>query len=944
MKMPQLVPLHVHSDASLRDGLGPVSRLVEAAALKGFPALALTDHGSLANAVSFSLEAQRVGVKPILGLEAYVSYGGSTGHLTLLADGIAGFRNLVRLNNIGHRTTGRSPSITINELIEYSDDIVLLTGCASSPLLLLPLEEALKLGARLKGAFGRRMFVELMFVFESYPMARVLWLADHLELPLVLTNDVHFPYQQDAKLHRILTTMKAGFDYNADHLWLKQTEDIAAVAAGTLPKRVFVEAAKVSAAIARQIEEVDLRRDPKTVLPHMADADAKLELAVFGLCPDHTLSSDYKARAEYELSIIKSMGYSTYFLILHDLIAEAKRLGVRVGPGRGSGAGSLILWLLGVTDIDPIRYKLPFERFLHERRVEMPDVDIDLDSETRGKVLEYANRRWGAVPIATYSRYSHRSLIHDLAKTLRITPADEETLKMKERESAEFEALGGRTELFLECYDAFLDQIRHKGKHAGGVVIAKDMSLIPLERVGGELVAAWTEGKRNELTYAGFVKFDLLGLTALSVLARLESRFGKRAAEPEDAPEVFELFRKGNLAGIFQFSGSEGIRELTMKLGPTKFEDLVVLNGLYRPGALDAGTADKYIEWADSPRKIDPLIDDIVADTRGAIVYQEQVMKIIQRVMGGTLGDAEVARRIVVKSKRDDPEWVAEIRHLQIEFVAEARSKGMDEDVAIDLWMELETHSRYSFNRAHSTAYARIAWETAWWKWHHPAHFYTALLNVDMTSAQEYIVAAVRSGIEVKTPHVNVSGPEYVAEEDVIYVPLTQVNFMGEKGALHLVANRAGIDFTSFEDFMERVAKKFVRGRAREGLLQLGCFSGLSGDTLCLGIKSDVVDITRSEYERQQHYLGYVIPDAELLETIDSFEKKGWVAGVITEVKQKRSRYGAYSVYKLTPHGTFWLREEEPSYKGGQLVAAKKTSTGKASKVKRLAHVRKETK
>jgi len=535
---PDFVHLHLHTDASMRDGLGTVSRLVQAAKEKGFKTLAMTDHGTLANAIVFSNECVANDIKPILGLEAYVD-GEVKGHLTLLADGNKGWENLVRLNNLGHRSQFKQPAITIYQLFDHHENIICLSGCQSSPFQQLSFDEALKLGTKFKMVFGNKFFIEMMDVNSFSHAIRAYDLAQELNSKLVITNDVHFPYQEDAPIHKLLTQMKAKFTYEDDQLWLKTSNEMA-------EKFSFLnvltkwDAINRAGRIAEMIEPVTFSSVPS--LPEIEDADDKLLKLLRSQAAIKSIPCKEYDRMGYEYKIITKMGYSAYFLILHDLINKTKELDIKVGPGRGSGAGSYVLYLLGVTGINPLEFDLPFERFLNEFRVGMPDVDIDFDHENRHRLIEYAEQKWGAVPIATYSRYSHKSLVHDLANVLKMPKEKELSLAELTNESSQFIEYCEENHEFADAYGAILGQVRHKGKHAGGIVITN--KAIPLERtvLKGEIVAAWTEGKTNELSQAGIVKFDLLGLTALSILRRLEQKLGMTPVYKEGGLE-FNLSR-----------------------------------------------------------------------------------------------------------------------------------------------------------------------------------------------------------------------------------------------------------------------------------------------------------------------------------------------------------------------------------------------------------------
>jgi len=926
--------LHVHTDASVLDGLGTVKTLVSAAKSSGFKSLAMTDHGTLANAISFTNECNLAGIKPILGVEGYLIVNDVVGHITLLADGNKGFDNLIKLNNLGHASKHKQPAFTVDQLLKHSRNLICLTGCVSSPLNNLPRDEALKLGIKLKSAFGSNLFAEVMFVADIDTWSRPMWLAEKLELETVVTNDVHFPLQEHSTIHPRVVRMRAGFDYNSEHLWLKKAKYIGnrAKAAG-ISFKDFKAMVENTSMIADKISIVNLSRTAS--LPHVKNATRKLwqqiNTALFMYFPD---DKEYLLRAKHEYDIIQQTGFSAYFLILKDIIDYARKVGTKIGPGRGSGASSLVLYLLGITEIDPIKHNLIFERFLSKDRKEMPDVDIDFDSIHRKKVIEYTAKKWNAIPIATYSRYSHKSLIHDLVRSFRLPRdigaemaergVDSDIFKKTTKENPEFEL----------AYETLLHQVRHKGKHAGGVIITE--ASVPVERVGSELAAAWTEGKQNQLTQAGIVKFDLLGLAALSVIGQLEKKLELSANPPEDEHEVFEIFTSGQLAGIFQFSGSPGIRDLTIRIAPSTFKDLVAINGLYRPGALAAGVTDKYHEWKRKPRKTPKLIEDILKDTYGAIVFQEQVMAIFAKVLGITFSEADGIRKIIVKSRPDDPVWVDKFNNLKDNFF-KAAGKKLTAKMTETLWNELATHSKYSFNRAHSTAYARIAWDMAWWKYYYPTHFYAESMNYDIGNQQSLVIEAASFGIDIVPPDINKSNALYTADDSRVFMPLSAIKFLGVKGAQSIIDERKNGDFVTTKDFMKRIPKSIVRARAREGFWHLGSFNNLESGHISDLELSKKYRAPRNKHESYLKYLGLIMPTSRMLKEIKRLPK-GWVMGIVDGVKEKRSRWGPYKVYYLSPSGVCWSREA--SIAENDIIAVKiNKSNGKLLDYENYNHI-----
>lgn len=907
----QFTHLHVHTDSSRIDGLGPIHRTVQAAKDLGFKALAVTDHGTLSNSIAFTASAKHIGIKPILGMEAYVGRDGRRFHLSLLADGQKGFKTLVDLNNLGQRSDDASkPTFPLEALRKHNEGLIVLSGCPASPMQELDWPDARQIASELKSIFGGRFFAELMFI-GSYntPWERSAKLVQDLDLVPIVTNDVHFPYAADAASHKILVQMKANFEYESRNLFLATPEELRLRVRAMAPDYLDILEMGMANAykLAGKLRPVAFDDKPK--LPHIPDANSALISAVqAGLASKFPMGApdEYLARITDELGVIQDMDFASYFLILSDIIQFAKAKGVRIGPGRGSGAGCLVLFLLDCTEIDPIKYGLSFDRFLNRRRKEMPDVDTDIDAEYRDVVINYAHDRWGAMPVATYSRYSHKSLTHDLARVFR-SPRELDAKAAEEGpDSPAFKQLTKDYPGFKPTYDICMDQIRHVGKHAGGIVIVDPSIPVPMERTAdGGLVVGWTEGEFRELSQAGIVKFDMLGLTALSVLRRLEERHGCRAADPVDDDPVFELFQTGDLLGIFQFAGSQGIRDFTVKVSPHTLEDLIAINALYRPGALDSGATEMYPEWKKSPRSLHPFIDDILAPTFGVICYQEQFMQIYARMTDGDMSDADIARKVLAKARPGQLDWEEKMAKLKADFFDGADKHGIDPVTTDTIWGEIVTHTRYSFNRSHSVAYAHVAWQMAWWKYYHRTDFFAALLTVDRAEWERYLFDVVASGVDVVPPHINTSTEDFISQDGKLYLPLTVVKHLGGVGVKAIIDAQP---FKDVADYMARVPKKAVTGRARLGLWQIGAMDGLGADAKSLGVE-DPGELTK--LEKEDRFMGMHLPDAKFLKRLDKARRGGYVAGIVISKEQRTSSYGKYFVFKLMPDGAFWSRNHD---------------------------------
>lgn len=928
--------LHVHTDMSFLDGMGTVENLLTHAKGAGVDTVACSDHGTLGNAVLFSLEAKRHGIKPVLGLEAYVAFDGEIGHLTLLADGWKGWNSLLALNTLAHQSDFKKPAMTIDEILANADGLVALSGCIASPFHRLPFTEAKSLAMRFKRAFGPRFFAEHMFVGDNKAHTRPAAIAKDVGILGVVTNDAHFPAFEQADLHPILMTMRSGFCYDSRELYLKTwNEMLYAIKNAGWSEANALEILERTVKVGGLLSPVSLKQSPH--LPYLGTTKIQLrQVARQSVRALRKLqgprSKEYEERLSYEIDVVADMGFLDYFSIIKDVVDYAKKESVRIGPGRGSGAGSLLLYFLGVTHIDPIEHGLQFERFLNPERVSMPDVDIDFESERRQKILDYAERKFNAKQIATYSRYSHKSLVRDLGKYFNMANAEVEALSDAGRNSDEFEAAALKYPLFEESYDAFLGQVRHRGKHAGGVVITT--TPVPIERAGGQLVAAWSEGGSTDLSYAGIVKFDFLGISVLTALRRLEEKHGCFAPYPiPNAPE-FDIFKSGDLSGVFQFSGSDGIRRLTQRLQPSDLATLTAINALYRPGALASGATQRY----PNPVQVPLAYEHALKETHGAIVYQEQVMEIYRTTVNGTLAEADSVRKVIAKPKPEDRQWIKALQNIKANFYKGCRDNLLfTKQVADHWWGELVTHSSYSFNKSHATAYAYVAWECAWWKWNYRGDFYAEMLNIDPGNQQLYVSEAVQSSFVIQPPDVQKSQASYwTFDAGELFMPLKTVKFMGEKGALFLEQERvANGPFLSLDNFMLRIPKKIVRGQARQGLWYLGGYARVPhqpGEEEILAIKE--YEDAPTTQQVQLRVLGFTLPTQKQLQESSQWESQGYHCGTVTSVEERMGKRGPYFAVRLAPYAAFWTPKTAP--KEGNYVAVKIGKRGKASDIRRI--------
>lgn len=932
--------LHVHTDAS-PDGLTPVDKLVKFAAELGYTELAMTDHGTLANTVSFYTECKENGIKPIIGLEAYMLWNGKRHHITLNAKNYTGFVNLINMSNEAHKNyTSGYPLMTVEMMSKYSKDVALFTGCPTSPIHVGELSDGLNFAATMVDVFGSgNVYSEMMFVMDKKITDRPLAVAKHLGLPIVITNDVHYPTSNLRQSHKILTECRNGYSYDSDSLWLKSYDEMVERGKKFFSDGEIKEWMLNAKEFALSTETWNMFSKPK--LPKAEHLKSEFYDNLYKSleidCKKNPKDADKRReRFKIEMNVLEKMEFIDYFCILCDIVNYAKSKNILVGPGRGSAAGSYVLYLTGVTSIDPIEYNLYFERFLNEARKEYPDVDVDFPSDKRQMIIDYATSRWGAYPVATYAHYGHKNTIDDITRELHLDRKIASDASDFGVESKQFEKWCGLNELIRPTYDAMQEQIRHAGKHAGGVVITDQP--IPVENISGKLVAAWTEGNKKQLTGVGVVKFDLLGLSALTQIQMMRNLVGTtQAPEIIDGSPVFNIFKNGDTLGIFQWTGSDGIRSLTMKIAPDKFDDLIVINSLYRPGALDAGTAQIYPELKIKPRLIHPGIDEVLKETNGAIVFQEQVMKIFTIILGGSLAESDLSRRIIFKAKPGDVEWEKKVEELHQRFLTECKIT-ISKTKLSQLWNELYTHTRYSFNKAHATAYASIAYEMAWFKYYHPKVFYMSMLNYDVDNTQSYLLEMVLRNIKVKLPHINTARSEYYLDSDGdIQMPLSVVNNLSANGSAKIAneLERNG-PFLSIEDFRKRVTKRECNSRVCKHLWVLGAFNGLAGnkELLFSEVDEDEEKGGLSEAEIQFESLGFILPTIDIAEYImENSTEENVVVGYIKSWKDKRNVRGkAYRVYTVMPNGMFWIDDElaMEKVKKGDFVYIEKNNYGKA--------------
>jgi DNA polymerase-3 subunit alpha len=894
----EFVHVHVHSQYSLLDGAVKVKDLVKRVSAAGMKAVAVTDHGNMFGAITLYKAAKEAHVQAILGCELDVaSRGGHTVHLPMLAASADGYRNLIWLVSRAHI---QGSPITLEDVASHRTGLVATTGCMGGLVAQAILEEGETRGREALGALRDALepgslYVELQD--HGLPEQPVLngileKLAADAGLPLVATNDVHYAERTDAEAHLVLSCIKTGRSYEeakerhhgSSEMYLKSPEEMA---------RVFPahpQALRATLEIAERCKlTLDLGRPmlPSFKVPEGYDTEGYFrhvareglqrrfeELAAQGHPVDREA---YGKRLEIELDVIAQMKFPGYFLIVWDFIRHAKESGIPVGPGRGSGAGSIVAYAMRITDLDPIPYNLLFERFLNPERISMPDFDVDFCMDRRDEVIAYVQNKYGETSvgqIATFAELKSKSVVKDVARSIGITPVEAQGIAnlIPRKTPAETytiaEALGIEPKL-KQMYDSdprikeLLDQgqkleglTRHAGKHAAGIVISEGplWDHVPVFRddKSGALVTQYYMG---DVEAAGLVKFDFLGLKTLTVLdiaVRLVNarpdfvRDGRKldlAVLPMDDAPTYKLLSSGDTKGVFQLE-SDGMQRLFVGLKPDRFEDIVAAVALYRPGPMGAGMHEDFVKRKHGMAPITslhPLIDELLKPTYGVIVYQEQVMQIAQTLAGYTLGGADLLRRAMGKKK---PEEMAKQKSV---FVEGALGKGVSQEDADRIFGLLEYFAGYGFNKSHSAAYALITYQTAWLKAHYPGELLCAILTSDKDRIDKVVrtIADARAmGVTVLPPDVNESDTDFkvvythpgggrpVRRSDRVQDPLgPQIRFglgavRGLGGAaLEAVfeARRDGA-FRDLFDLAARVDAKRVNKAVFEALVQCGAF------------------------------------------------------------------------------------------------------------------------
>lgn len=894
--MLDFVHLRTHSAFSLLEGAIPLKQLIELAAADRQPALALTDRGNLFGALEFSEKASSAGIQPIIGCELGVDFAdeGPSGRppqhkgypvIVLLAMSAKGFANLSALSSASFldTSTDMAPHVTMADLAAHSEDLILLSGGRLGPI-----DVALKEGsdeharsrlAKLKAAFPERLYLEVQRHRRlETEEASVMTLAFEEELPIVATGDCYFPTQDDFAAHDALICIADG-RYVGEDERRRFSPDQAFQTRAEI-KALFAdlpEAIANTVEIAQRCSYRPLTRDP--ILPRFAGSGEAGEaeelrrqaqeglrerLKTQGAAPDIS-AGEYEARLASELDIIVDMKFPGYFLIVADFIKWAKEREIPVGPGRGSGAGSLVAYALTITDLDPLRFDLLFERFLNPERVSMPDFDIDFCQDRRDEVINYVQEKYGADQVAqiiTFGSLQARAVLRDVGRVLQMpygqvdrlcklvpaNPANPVTLgqaiadEPRLREAIEAEEVVKRLTDVAQRLEGLF---RHASTHAAGIVIGDRplVELVPLYRDPRSDMPV-TQYNMKWVEQAGLVKFDFLGLKTLTVLEKavqsIRSLGGEMdiAAIPLDDAKTYEMLARGETVGVFQLE-SAGMRKALVEMAPDRFEDIIAIVALYRPGPManiPAYCARKH--GKEQPDYIHPLLEPILKETFGVIIYQEQVMQVAQILSGYSLGEADILRRAMGKKIKE------EMDKQRSRFIEGAANKGLSGHDADAIFDVLAKFADYGFNKSHAAAYALVAYQTAYLKANFPVSFLAASMTLDMGNTDklsEFRREALRLNIDVVPPSVQRSDVEFVASENAIFYALGAIKGVGHQPAEAIIEARAEKPFTSIGDFADRIPARSLNKRTLESLVASGAFDEINRNRCQLTAGLDLI-------------------------------------------------------------------------------------------------------
>jgi DNA polymerase-3 subunit alpha len=882
------VHLHNHTHFSLLDGAIGIDQLMERAVELNIDSLAITDHGNMFGVLDFYLKAKKYGIKPIIGMEAYIApgsrfekkSGGKGGakaayHLVLIAKNQTGYKNLIKLSSLAYlEGFYYKPRIDKEILKKYREGLIATSACMKGEIFYklnnISKGEATKAVEDYLDIFGEDFYLEIQNhnIPEEIGYEKIYQLAKEMGIPVIATNDVHYLNKEHHQSHDVLLCVQSGktlqdtnrMKYNTTELYLKSVDEMYKVFPGK--SEVLERTLEIKEKCNLEIETGHLLL-PKFPLP-LEDADLSLDdylkkvtfegaVKLYG-----ELTPEIKDRLNYELDVIKGTGYAGYFLIVKDFIDFAKRNNIPVGLGRGSVAGSLVAFSTGITGVDPLRYDLLFERFLNPERISMPDIDIDFCFERREEVIDYVRKKYGEKNVAqiiTFGTMASKGVIRDVARVLDIEYSKADSISklipvQQGKPMPLIEALEKLPELkeLEESSDGkFRDLIRHAlvleglarhaSIHAAGIIIAPDnitnhVPIYQTEEKGQKITA--TQFTMSGCETIGLLKMDFLGLRTLTVLHRTVEMLEKKGTKvdldhlPLNDAKVYEIFCTGNTVGIFQFE-SPGMQEYLRKLNPNRIEDLIAMNALYRPGPMD--NIDTYISRKSKKEKIEylhPKLEPILKETNGIIVYQEQVMRIASELSGFSLAKADILRRAMGKKNKK------EMQKLKKEFISGCIKNSIEAKTAEEIFELIFKFASYGFNKSHSAAYALLAYQTAYLKYYFPAEFMAATLTSEINDSSRIVVLideCRRMGIEILPPDINISADDFeVPQPGTISFGLAAIKNVGQAAIKTVIAARKEQgNFINIFQFLQNVDLRTVNKKILEALVQSGAMDTLEG-------------------------------------------------------------------------------------------------------------------
>ncbi len=959
--MSNFVHLHNHTDYSLLDGAANIDKLVQTAADLGMEQLAITDHGNMFGVLKFYKTCKARGIKPVIGCEFYVAPGsrfdkkGSEQknkyyHLLVIAKNTQGYKNLMQLSSRAY-TEGfyYKPRIDDEILEAYSDGLIGASACLAGEIPQLIMEGDYEAAVE-KARYYQSVFGEGDFYLElqdhGIPEQKevnqaLIKMSKETGMPLIATNDIHYIKREDANAQDILicigTNKKKNqsdrLKFDSDQFYLKSEAQM---------RELFKQAPEALDNTVKLANKCDLEIPlPGPILPHY-EIPAEFEtledylhhLTIEGLKERYgAVTEELRKRAEHELDIINSMGFPGYFLIVWDFIDFARKNNIPVGPGRGSGAGSIVAYALGITNIEPLKYNLLFERFLNPERVSMPDFDIDFCFERRGEVIDYVTEKYGrdkVGQIITFGTLKAKGVIRDVGRVLDI-PLSETTRIAKlvpgdlgitiddaietEPRLKEVEEQGGAFTELIQTARTLEGLSRHASTHAAGVVIGREplTEYVPLY-VDPRTGAISTQYTMDQLEECGLVKMDFLGLKTLTLIKNTEKLIRKRGIEfdiekiPEDDQPTYELLGEGKSTSVFQFESS-GMQNILRQAKPETIEDLIALNALYRPGPMQY--IPQFIASKNGQQEIqypDPSLEEVLQPTYGVIVYQEQVMQVAQIIGGFSLGKADILRRAMGKKK------TKEMEKMKVDFINGAVEKGHSKEHAEEIFEMLKPFSQYGFNKSHAAAYSVVAYQTAYLKANYPAEFMAANLTNEINNPDKlaiYITETANMGIEILPPNINLSERDFSVSDGKIVYGLVGIKNVGKSAVEEILrARKAEGTYENFIDFLDKVDLRAVNRKVIETLIQCGAFDclGQSRATLTENLEN-ALEFIQKKKEREQFGQTSLFEGAqqEEMERFDFEEFDEWPTQ--ERLQQEKELLGFYvSGHPLDTYRETWKR------------------------------------